>query len=129
MLSHHFLRQEVTLLHCFFYPEDWMSANNFLLGVYIHAVRMLASSPGRSWNFTLLSPSCHRNQDKLWPCGPHGSCVPSKFSEGLNLLWMSNAQNCTQYLRYKPLYMLQVKFDFRLSFFNLGWFSISFDIP
>ena len=35
------------------------------------------------------------------------------------LLWMSNAQNCTQYLRYKLLYMLQVKFDFRLSFFNL----------
>ena len=24
------------------------------------------------------------------------------------------------------LYMLQVKFDFRLNFFNLGWFSISF---
>ena len=34
------------------------------------------------------------------------------------LLWMSNAQNCTQYLRYKLLYMLQVKFDFRLSFFK-----------
>ena len=24
----------------------------------------------------------------------------------------------------KSLYMLRVKFDFRLNFFNLGWFSI-----
>ena len=31
----------------------------------------------------LFSPSCHRNQDKLWPCGPHGPCVLSKFSQGL----------------------------------------------
>ena len=24
------------------------------------------------------------------------------------------------------MYMLQVKFDYRLTYFNLGWFSISF---
>ena len=58
-----------------------MSANNFLLGV-IHAVDTSIISR-EELKFYSLVLHATETRVKLWPCGPHGSCAPSKFSEGL----------------------------------------------
>ena len=57
LLSHHFLRQEVTLLYFFFHPGEYkMSANNFLLRV-IHAVDTSISSREELKFYSLVLPA------------------------------------------------------------------------